>query len=130
MASDRSIAADRTLQCVCGEWFDVLEWQLIDVAARLDLVRELARGEQRTHRCPACGLAHGRLTPLGLLVPSPSKPASIIAVVGESGGDHPQAPASYAGVEPQIFDEPVGFVNVPWDWIALIRTLDFDAVSQ
>jgi len=43
MSSDRSIAEDRTLQCACGERFDVLEWQVIDVAARLDLVLELAR---------------------------------------------------------------------------------------
>jgi CpXC protein len=122
MPSDRSIAEDRTLQCVCGEWFDVLEWHLIDVAARLDLVREIASGEQRTHRCPACGFAHGRLTPLGLLVPSPSKPASIIAVIGESGDDHAQAPAWCADVQVQMFDEPVDFVNVPWYWIVLIRT--------
>jgi CpXC protein len=125
MSSDRSIAEDRRLQCACGEWFDVLEWQAIDVAARLDLVLELARGEQRTHRCPACGIAHGRLTQLGLLVPS--RLATVIAVVGESDDDSAQEPAWYASVQLQMLDEPVAFVNVPWDWIALLLTRDFDA---
>jgi CpXC protein len=83
MSSDRSIAEDRTLQCACGEWFDVVEWQVIDVARRLDLVLEIVRGKQRTHRCPTCGVAQARLTQLGLMV--------------------------------------------PWDWIALVLTRDFDA---
>jgi CpXC protein len=125
MVSDRSIAEDRTLRCACGERFDVLEWQIVDVAQRLDLVREIARGEQRVHRCPACGVAHGRLTQLGLLLPS--KLASAIAVVGEADDDHAQEPAWYASVQLEMFDEPVAFVMVPWDWIALILTRDFDA---
>jgi hypothetical protein len=125
MSSDRSIAEDRRLQCACGEWFDALEWQVIDVAARLDLVPELARGEQRTHRCPACGITQARLTQLGLLVPS--KLTTVIAVVGEADEDPAQEPAWYASVQLQMFDEPVAFVKVPWDWIALILTRDFDA---
>jgi hypothetical protein len=130
MSSDRSIAEDRTLQCACGERFDVLEWHLIDVAARLDLMQDIASAEMRMHRCPACGIAHRRLTPLGLLVPSPSKLGSIIAVVGESADDHAQAPAWRAGGRLQMLDRSVSFVNVPWDSIVLICTLDFDAVSQ
>jgi hypothetical protein len=137
MSSDRSIAADRTLQCACGAWFDVVEWYLVDVARRLDLVRAIASAEMRTHRCPACGVAHRRLTPLGLLVPSPRKPGSIVAVIGESEDNHAQTPAFFeqepawcAIVRLQMRNELVRFVNVPWDWIELICTLDFDAVSQ
>jgi hypothetical protein len=125
MSSDRSIAEDRTLQCACGEWFDVLEWQVIDVARRLDLVLEIVRGKQRTHQCPTCGVAQARLTQLGLLVPS--KLASTIAVIGEADDDPAQEPAWYASVQLQMFDEPVAFVMVPWDWIALVLTRDFDA---
>ena len=127
MPSDRSIAEEETLQCACGERFDVLEWHLIDVAVRLELARELARGEQRTHRCPACGVAQPRVMPLGLLVTSLSKPATVIAVVGESAEDPAQDPVCYDDVQFQIFDEPVAFVNVPWEWIALILSRDFDA---
>ena len=125
MPSDRSIAEDRTLQCACGERFDVLEWQVIDVARRLDLVLEIVRGEQRTHRCPACGVTQARLNQLGLLVPS--KLATVIALIGEAEDDLAQEPAWCASVQSQMFDEPVSFVIVPWDWIALILTRDFDA---
>jgi hypothetical protein len=125
MSSDRSIAEDRMLQCVCGERFDVLEWQIIDVAVRLDLVLGIVRGEMRTHRCPACGVAQARLTQLGLLVPS--KLTTAIAVVGEADDDPAHEPAWYASVQLQMFDEPVAFVTVPWDWVALILTRDFDA---
>ena len=38
-----------------------------------------------------------------------------------------EEPAWYASVQLQMFDEPVAFVMVPWDWIALILTRDFDA---
>jgi hypothetical protein len=125
MPSDRSIAEDRTLQCACGERFDVLEWQVIDVAQRLDLVRGIARGEMRTHRCPACGVGQARLTQLGLLVPS--KLASTIVLVGEADEEPAQEPAWCASVQLQMFDEPVAFVTVPWDWVTLILTRDFDA---
>jgi CpXC protein len=125
MSSDRSIAEDRTLQCACGERFDALEWQVIDVAVRLDLVLEIAMGEMRTHRCPACGIAHGRLTQLGLLMPS--KLTSAIAVVVEADDAPAQERAWYASVQPEMFDEPVALVTVPWEWIGLILARDFDA---
>jgi CpXC protein len=125
MSPDRSIAEDRTLQCACGEWFDVWEWQVIDVAVRPDLVLEIVRGGQRTHRCPACGVAQARLTQLGLLVPS--KLATVIAVVGEADEDPAQKPAWCTKLQLHMFDELVAFVMVPWDWIALILTRDFDA---
>lgn len=127
MLFDRSIAEDRTLRCACGECFDVLEWQLIDVAARLDLVHEVGNDEIRLHRCPACGIAHGRLMQLGLLIDSPWEPASIIAVVEESGDDPAHESAWCTGVRLQMLEEPVRFVKVPWDWVELICALDFDA---
>lgn len=125
MTKDLSSAKQLQLQCGCGKAFDVLEWQVIDVAGRPDLEGHLLAGEAQASLCPACEIPHVRSQPLGLLLRCTA--ARVLVVVGEFDDDQDDEPSWYSTLGEQLSDEAVAVEFAPWNAVPFLLSRDLDA---
>lgn len=114
---DRSRAHAAHLRCRCGGTRLYEHWDIIDEAARPDLVEALRSAELTRLTCHACGRIHYDAEPVGVLRARASSRIVLTFTGRELGEDE----------APTVGGEPVPWIAAPFEAAPLILPRDLDA---